>query len=67
MKSSGNGSNGSSIRRGRVLAWGGQRELPQGLGDGADVIAVMPAKQEDTGCCFEINDGRGQREIPKSL
>lgn len=67
MKSSGDARNGTSIPRGRVLAWGGRRELPQGLGDEADVIAVMPAKQEDMRSCFEIEDGRGQREIPKSL
>lgn len=25
---------------------------PQGLGDGADVIAVVPAKQENVSSCF---------------
>lgn len=67
VKSKGGTRNGRSALEVGVLAWGARREQPQGLGDGADVIAGVPAKQENVSSCFKSmvqGADPGKREIP---
>lgn len=44
--------NGRSVLKVRMLPGAVGGSWPQGLGDGADVIAVVPAKQENVSSCF---------------
>lgn len=68
VKSKGDTRNDRSVLEVGVLAWGGRRKQPQGLGDGADVIAGVPAKQENLSSCFKSmvqgSADPGEREIP---
>lgn len=44
--------NGRSVLKVRMLPGAVGGSWPQGLGDGADVMAVVPAKQENVSSCF---------------